>query len=76
MLDNEKCCVGLKSDGGCVIPHDPDWTETVQCELPVVAMEKYQDEDGHALPVCLKHLHLVRGIYRDIKAAEARRDSG
>ena len=74
MLDNkQKCCAGLKSDGGCIVPHHPYLTETVQCDLPVVAMEHYRDEDGCALPVCEKHRHLVQAVYADIKASEAQR---
>jgi hypothetical protein len=72
MFENEKCCVGLKKDGGSVIPHDPDgWTESVQCEEPVVAMEKYADLGDTVLPVCAKHRPLVQMIYADYKAWQA-----
>ena len=66
MFDNEKCCVGLKEDGGCVIPRDPDgWTESVQCNQPVVALEKYADFEDTVLPVCTKQRPLVQRLYAD-----------
>ena len=38
MFEDRKCCVGLNKDGGYLIPHDPNrWTESVQCNQPVVA---------------------------------------
>ena len=43
MIENTKCIVGLKKDGGYIIPHEPDVTPSVQCDQPAVAMEKYAD---------------------------------
>jgi len=72
MFENTKCCVGLKADGGCVIPHDPDGeTQSVQCEMSVVTMEKYGNFDYQVLPVCATHRHLIQRIYADYKAWEA-----
>ena len=72
MFRNEKCTVGLKEDGGWVIPHDPDgWTESVQCNQPVVALEKYADFDDTVLPVCGNHRALIQELYADYKAWEA-----
>jgi hypothetical protein len=52
MLQNDKCCVGLLKDGRYVIPHEPDgWTDSVRCDRPVVALEKYADFDDTLLPV-------------------------
>lgn len=74
MFENEKCCVGLKRDGGWVIPHDPDgWTDSVQCDKPVVWMEQYADFEDATLPVCVKHRALVQLLYEDFMASEARR---
>jgi len=72
MLESKKCIIGLKKDGGFVIPHDPDGrTQSVQCDQPAVAMEKYADFDNTVLPVCEKHRHLIRMLYEDYKAWEA-----
>lgn len=72
MSGDQKCCVGLKKDGGWVIPHDPDgWTESVQCDEPVVALEKYADFDDTVLPVCVKHRPLIQMMYADFKAWQA-----
>lgn len=69
MFENEKCSVGLKADGGFVIPHDPDGeTQSVPCHLPVVAMEKYGPFDFQALSVCETHRHLVHKIFEDLWA--------
>jgi len=74
MFENEKCCVGLKKDGGWVIPHDPDgWTESVQCNENVVALEAYADFADAVLPVCEKHRSLIQLIYADFKESESRR---
>ena len=74
MFEDQRCCVGLKKDGGWVITHDPDgWTDSVQCDEPVVTMEKYADFEDTALPVCEKHRPLIQLIYADFKASEARR---
>jgi hypothetical protein len=73
MFENEKCCIGLKRDGGYVIPHDPDgWTDSVQCDEPVVALERYADFKDTILPVCAEHRPLIQMIYEDFKAWEAR----
>jgi len=72
MFEDQKCCVGLQKDGGCVIPHDPDgWTESVQCEHPVVALEAYAYRDDTILPVCAKHCPLIQMLYVAFKAWEA-----
>jgi len=68
MIENEKCAVGLKKDGGYVIPHVPDVTQSVQCDRPVVAMEKYGNFDYQVLPVCEKHRHLIQMLYEDISS--------
>jgi len=42
MTENEKCIVGLKKDGGWVIPYDADGeTESARCDQPAVAEEQY-----------------------------------
>jgi hypothetical protein len=71
MIENKKCIVGLKKDGGYIIPHEADVTHSVQCDQPVVAMEKYADFDNTVLPVCEKHRHLIQMLYEDFKAWEA-----
>lgn len=71
MNESKKCVVGLKKDGGYVIPHVPDVTQSVQCDQPAVAMEKYGDFDSRVLPVCEKHRHLIQMLYEDYKAWEA-----
>jgi hypothetical protein len=63
MIENEKCAVGLKTGGRCVIPHVPDVTQSVQCDQLAVAFEKYGGLDHQVLPVCEKHRHLIRAIY-------------
>lgn len=74
MFENEKCCVGLRKDGGWVIPHDPDgWTDSTQCEEPVVWLEPYADYADTILPVCGKHRPLIQLIYADFMESEARR---
>jgi len=74
MSEDQKCCVGLKQDGGWVIPHDPDgWTDSVQCEEPVAWLEPYADYVDTILPVCETHRPLIQLIYTDFKASEARR---
>ncbi len=73
-FEDQKCCVGLTKDGGCVIPHDPDgWTETEQCDLLVVALEAHADFADTVLPVCAKHRPLIQELYADFKVWEAAR---
>jgi len=56
MFEDQKCCVGLQEDAGYVIPHDADgWMDSVQCNQPVVALEKYANFDDTILPVCGEH---------------------
>jgi len=73
MLENGQCVIGLVKDGGFVIPHDVDGTsESVQCDQPAVAEEPYGPWDYQVFPVCEKHRHLVRVLYQDLWAYEAR----
>ncbi len=67
MLENEKCIVGLKKDGGWVIPYDADGeTESARCDQPAVAEEQYGPWDYQVLPVCEKHRNLVRMLYQAV----------
>jgi hypothetical protein len=67
MLESKKCAVGLKNNGLYAIPHVPDVTESVQCDQPAVAFEKYGDFDSQVLTVCEKHRHLIRALYEDFE---------
>lgn len=71
MTEIKKCFVGLKKDGGYVIPHMQDVTQSVQCDQPAVAMEKYADFDYQVLPVCEKHRPFIQMLCADFKAWEA-----
>ncbi len=74
MFENGKCCVATRKDGGRVVPHDPDgWTESVQCDQPIVALEAYANFDDTTLPVCAGHRHLIQMVRADFEAFEARR---
>ena len=72
MFEDQKCCVGLKKDGGWAIPHDPEgWMESTQCDEPVVWLEAYTDFADTTLPVCQTHRPLIQMPYADFKAFEA-----
>jgi hypothetical protein len=69
MFEGKKCCVGSKAGGGIIVPHDPDGeTQSVRCEMPVVAMEKYGPFDYQVFRVCDKRQHMVHKVFDDLWA--------